>query len=113
MKNAFETSGSSPSNSKSRCENCGIKVRLPQPEQWVKFIAAADAKVYKIHPDHLQMAQYRGLIKTVLGKAPFSEKHCDLCCSMLAAVCLPHFARAQEEFERENLRLFTIRPPSV
>jgi hypothetical protein len=113
MKNAFETSESSPSNSKSRCENCGIEMRLPRPEQWVKFIAAADAKVYKIHPDHLQMAQDRGLVKAVLGKVPFSDVHCDVCSSILASVCLPHFARAQEDFEKENLRLFTIRPPSA
>ena len=86
------------------CENCGIEFHTELAEQWTEFVGMDD-KVYKVHPHDLEQTQERGLIKKILGKVPFSPTHCDLCCSMLAAVCLPHFRRAQEEFEVENLLL--------
>jgi len=86
------------------CEHCGVSFYPPAPD-WVEFVATADGKTYKIHFSELQMAQDRGLVKTVLGKVPFSPVHCDLCSSMLVAVCLPYFARLQAEFEQEHLRI--------
>jgi len=86
------------------CEHCGIEFHLPPPD-WIEFVSTADDKTYKIQVTELQVAQDRGLVKTVLGKVPFSPGHCDLCSAMLIAVCLPFFARAQADFENETLRI--------
>ena len=83
------------------CEHCGVAF-YPPALDWIEFVATADGKTYKIHFSELQMAQDRGLVKTVLGKVPFSPVHCDLCSRDLA---VPMSGRRRND--RREIRAFS------